>query len=70
MATIQSDDVVFATLTQRGSTLASLKLSGITSMTHLLEYVHRYAGTLRGMATLVVRNSSQGWTSKQALYMR
>jgi hypothetical protein len=50
--------------------LASLKLSGITSMSHLLEYVHNYASTLKGMATLFVRNSSQGWTSKQALYVR
>ena len=70
MANIQSDDVVFATISQRGSALASVKLSGITSMTHLLQYLRQYLSTLKGMATLVVRNSSQGWTSTQALYMR
>jgi hypothetical protein len=70
MATIQINDVVFATISQRGSTLASLKLSGITSMTHLLQYVRKYVSTLKGMATLVVRNSSQGWTATQSLYVR
>jgi hypothetical protein len=70
MANIDSNDVVFATITQRGSTLASLKLSGITSMTHLLQYIRNYVSSLKGIATLVVRNSSQGWTSTQALYMR
>lgn len=70
MATIQSDDVVFATLTQRGSTLASLKLSGITSMTHLMQCVRSNVTTLKGMATLMVRNTSQGWSTTQALYIR
>jgi hypothetical protein len=70
MANIHSDDVVFATITQRGSTLASLKLSGITSMTHLLQCVCSSVSSLKGMATISVRNSSQGWTATQALYMR
>jgi hypothetical protein len=68
MANIEFNDIVFATITQRGATLASLKLSGITSMAHLIQYVRNYVG--KGMATLTVRNSSQGWSSTQALYMR
>jgi hypothetical protein len=70
MANIQSDDVLFATISQRGSTMASMKLSGVTSMSHLMNILHKSMSSLKGMATIVVRNSSQGWTSTQALYMR
>lgn len=70
MTNFQTDDVVFATLTQRGKTIANVCLSGISSMSHVLKNIREQIPGLLGMATLSVRNSSQGWSTTQTFYLR
>lgn len=67
---IESTDVIYATLLQRGVALLSLRLDGVTSMQQLRQSVMSRVERLTGMAMLSVRNSSQGWSSSQSLYLR
>lgn len=61
MATIDLHDEVFATLTQRGKVIATMKLSGVTSIAMILHRLRQLASKCVGLVTLNVRNSSQGW---------
>ena len=61
MATIDLHDEVFATLTQRGKVVATMKLSGVTSIAMILQRMQQLASKCVGLVTLKVRNSSQGW---------
>lgn len=70
MATINFSDVIYVTLMQRGNVLASVKLSGVTSATAVLKALLNVVSKGMGMVTLTVRNSTQGWTHRQALLLK
>ena len=55
---------------QRGNVLASVKLSGVTSATAVLKALLNVVSKGLGMVTLTVRNSTQGWTHRQALLLK
>ena len=69
MATINFSDVIYATIMQRGCVVASVKLSGMTSFAAVLKSLKGAVKGSLGMVTLNLRNSSQGWSSRQALLM-
>lgn len=69
MATINSSDILFASIVRQGSTLLSLRLSGITSLAQLLSQIRRHLTDTAGLVTLKVRNGSQGWTHRQPLIL-
>ncbi len=69
MGTINSSDIIYATLSQHGRQLASLRLSGLTSFSDILCQVRRaFTGSL-GLVTLRLRNSSQGWSHDRSVIL-
>lgn len=64
MATILSSDEIFATVSQRGRVLSSLRLSGITSLADILRAI---GNEIRGLATIELRNSTQGWQRRHTI---
>lgn len=70
MGTINSSDTLFATLTQRGNIILSLKLSGIKSDTELMHHIYRSINGCMGLATLTLRNGTQGWSSRKQLLLK
>lgn len=64
MATILSFDEIFATVSQRGRVMSSLRLSGITSLADILRAI---GNEIRGLATIELRNSTQGWQRRHTI---
>lgn len=69
MATVSLNDVIFATLTLRGAIKAHVRLSGISTFTQILSRLQACVPGLRGMATVEVRNSSQGWNYRSQVFL-
>ncbi len=64
MKTINSSDVIFATVTQRGATLYNARLSGLSSMADVMRFLHKALAGAVGMLTLTLRNGTQGWSRR------
>ena len=69
MATINCTDIIYATVKMRGRTLASLSINGVTSFKEVVREVRASIGSVAGLATMQLRNSSQGWTQSSALLL-
>lgn len=70
MATkIFHDDIIFATVSQRGNIIVSLKMTGLTSIRDLLELLNKTINGYMGMVMLKLRNKSQGWSLNQPIMM-
>ncbi|MDE7411847.1 MAG: hypothetical protein K2M94_07395 [Paramuribaculum sp.] len=69
MTTILPSDTIFATVRQRGTTLADIRLSGISSIRDILIYLRRTLGTIAGLATIDLRNGSQGWQQRHTVML-
>lgn len=61
MKTFSINDVIFARVTMMGQELLNLRISGVTSMSALLQRIRHELGACIGMISLTVRNLSQGW---------
>lgn len=66
MTTILSSDTIFATIRQRGRLLLTLRFCGITS---LGDIVCQLKGQIKGLTTISLRNSTQGWTCNHTVMM-
>lgn len=69
MATILSTDVMFATVKQRGNTLATLRLSGMSSLADIINYIKTIVKGRMGLLTLSLRNSTQGWAQERNIIL-
>lgn len=69
MATISSDDILFVTIMQRGATRLSLRITGMDSFGDIVGRMRAIDPALSGMATIDVRNTSRGWSSRRALVL-
>ncbi len=67
--TILHDDIIFASVSQRGNTIISLKVTGLTSVKEILEYINRTISGCVGMMILKLRNRTQGWSLSQPIMM-
>lgn len=65
---LASDDV-YAKVIYRGTQILSIKFSGITSMTEIYRAIAEATYQVRGMATLSLRNLSQGWNISRSLML-
>lgn len=65
--TILHDDILFATVSQHGNTILSLRLSGLTSVKDILKRLREAITGYMGMVTLKLRNGTQGWSMQQPL---
>lgn len=71
MHDITLSDRIFATVTSFGSTVCNIAVDGATSMGDIVRRVREAMGDEPArMATLTVRNSSQGWSIKRHLNFR
>lgn len=69
MATILSTDVMFATVKQRGNTLATLRLSGMSSLAEIINYIKTVIKDKMGLLTLSLRNCTQGWAQERNIIL-
>lgn len=67
MTTISTSDLIFATLSLHGSTVASMQMSGVSTLPEIIRTIRSSVSSLSGMATLSLRNGSQGWSSTHRL---
>lgn len=65
MATISLTDVIFATLHIHGLSATTLRLEGVGSFAEILSALLKNAPGRRGMATVEIRNGSQGWSTRR-----
>lgn len=70
MSIINNSDTIFATLLNRGRIVAEATLTGVTSVGHVMSRLRQEAPDVMGLSTLNVRNTSQGWTAVQTVYLR
>ena len=69
MATISFSDEIFASITLRGNLLARVRLNGVGSYSEILASLLKAAGRVHGLATVDVRNSSQGWSARRSVML-
>jgi hypothetical protein len=69
MATINTSDTIMASAIHMGKTLATVNASGFASFGDVVAVLRAKAGTVAGMISINLRNFSQGWTEKRALYI-
>lgn len=67
MKRINSSDVIIASLTQRGRNVANLRISGLSDISQVIDYIRRTIRGLIGMTSLRLRNGSQGWVTELSL---
>lgn len=65
MKTISCTDIIFARVSMCGRMVASLCLSGISSLNELYQQIRRELGSRLGLVTVQLRNGSQGWTDRR-----
>lgn len=62
MKEINYSDVIYATLIQRGSVIASLKISGVTSIDLIIKQIKHFTSKCVGLVSIKIRNFTQGWS--------
>lgn len=67
MTTIEKTDLIFATLSLKGSTVASMQLVGVSTLNEIIHAVRQSVSSVSGMATLSLRNGSRGGCSTHRL---
>ncbi|RXE62973.1 hypothetical protein [Paramuribaculum intestinale] len=64
MKHINSSDVIIASLTQYGRNVANLRISGLSDLGQVIEYIKKAIHGIIGMTSLRLRNGSQGWVEE------
>lgn len=70
MQTIRTTDTLFATVISHGTTLVSTRISGMTTIGEILDYIRRQAGHIAGLITLRLRNMTSGWSIDRSILLR
>lgn len=67
MGSISHSDIIFATVRRMGRTIYNSRLTGYSSVDDIIRDIHTSLGTVGGIATLCLRNGSQGWSANHIL---
>ncbi len=67
MTSVSYTDIMQASATLEGRTVARISASGFNSISEVLQAVRRAAGDINGLLRLSVRNATQGWRQQRAL---
>lgn len=70
MATFSTSDLIFATVANHTGVVANLRMSGLTSFDDVIREVRSQIGSVGGLSTVCVRNSSRGWSATQTVIFR
>lgn len=66
MGTISHSDILFATVRRMGRTIYNGRLTGYGSLDEVVRDIHTALGPVGGLATLSLRNGSQGWAASHS----
>ncbi len=69
MARIESKDILYTTISQRGSIIGKLTLSGINSFSGIVHILQHSLKNVSGLITIQIRNRSQGWSENRSLIL-
>lgn len=69
MNIITLNDIIFATARIRGAVAANIRLSGLRSMTEVINAIRNEIGYFSGLITITLRNMTQGWVQEKSLYL-
>lgn len=69
MNSINSTDRLYLTVMTGRKTLASLSVSGVSSLNEVYRRVIESANGQKGIVTLYLRNSTQGWTQQHTMVL-
>ncbi|MBJ2184662.1 MAG: hypothetical protein JFR38_09180 [Muribaculaceae bacterium] len=69
MATISTGDILFASASQHGRNIATIRLSGQCSTGGVIAELRRIAGHTLGLVQVTLRNATQGWSRVLTLYL-
>ncbi|MDE6581343.1 MAG: hypothetical protein K2K47_02285 [Duncaniella sp.] len=70
MNKITSTDTIFATVIRRGTTCISTRLTGMKSISEVMDYLRKCMSDLAGLITIRLRNASEGWTMSHHIMLR
>lgn len=70
MAKIAPLDKLFITLTQNGSSRFLGEITGVSSWCDIINYMRNTIPGLCGLATVSVRNCSEGWSTSQSVLLK
>ena len=66
---ISFGDKIHVKLIVNNNTIREFTLSNITSLSELTNYIHIISQNIHGLYTLLIRNMSQGWTTKRHIML-
>lgn len=69
LTAINTTDILHITALSSGATLLSTSLSGATSMGDVFRHVKTHAESAKGVVTLRIRNSTQGWMQQHTIVL-
>lgn len=67
---INHTDLLYITALSGGVTLLSTSLSGASSIGDVFRHIRGMAAAVKGVITLKIRNSTQGWAQQHTLVMK
>ncbi len=70
MAKISPLDVLYITIIKHGTTCLNTCVTGLRSLSDIIAHARRNVPDLSGMTTLSVRNTTEGWTARQSVFIR
>lgn len=69
MAKITPLDRLFITVTQHGISRHMAELTGITSISDIVNCMRAQVPNLVGMASISIRNATEGWTTTKSVFL-
>ncbi|MCM1504805.1 MAG: hypothetical protein NC127_06395 [Muribaculum sp.] len=69
MGKINTSDIIFATITQRGKRIGTFRLSGLESFAEIIRTVRRLSAGAIGLVTVTLRNGTQGWRHTRSIML-
>lgn len=69
MATINPIDQLFITVRQNGMTRLITELSGVSSFIDIVNCLRNNLPGLNGLTTIMVRNTTEGWSKSQTVFV-
>lgn len=66
----QAGDLVFASIVQGGREIASLRFTGVDSISDIVAYLRRTMTGFMGPVVMKLRNFNQGWAVQHTLMLQ
>lgn len=67
---INHTDLLYVTALSGGVALLATSISGVSSIGDVFRQIRRMASAFKGVITLKIRNSTQGWAQQHTIVMK